>query len=108
MQILIHTDHTITGNESRTAQISGILESALNRFRDHITRVEVHVSDENSRKGGSEDIRCVVEARLEGRKPVAVTQKSRALEKAVEGAADKLARMIQHALDRMGDQRRRR
>ena len=36
------------------------------RFSAHITRVEVHLGDENAGKRGSDDKRCMMEARLEG------------------------------------------
>jgi hypothetical protein len=106
MQILVHTDHTITGSEKRSAEISSVIESALDRFSNHVTRVEVHVSDQNSRKGGVDDIRCVMEAHLAGRSPVAITHKSRLLDTAVADAAVKLARLIEHTFDRLHDSRK--
>jgi hypothetical protein len=41
MQIQVNTDHTIEGHEALAAQIRGVVESALSRMNDHITRVEV-------------------------------------------------------------------
>jgi ribosome-associated translation inhibitor RaiA len=80
------------------------VESALNRFSDHITRVEVHLSDENSeKKGGEHDMRCVMEARLEGRQPIAVTHQAATVDEAVDGAADKLTRLIESTLGRLRD-----
>jgi hypothetical protein len=38
----------------------------------HITRIEVHLSDENGKKEGHNDIQCILEARIEGRDPIAV------------------------------------
>ena len=73
MQVQINTDHNIEGREVLTTQVRGVVEGALTRFSDHITRVEVHLSDENSHKGGQNDKRCMLEARLERRRPVAVT-----------------------------------
>ena len=74
MQIQINTDHNIEGHEALTAHVSDLVESALSQFSDHITRVEVHLSDENSdKKHGNDDMRCMMEARLEGHQQVAVT-----------------------------------
>jgi len=82
------------------------VESALSRTSDHITRVEVHLSDENSnKKGGNDNMRCVMEARLEGRRPIAVTREAATLDQAVDGAADKLSRMIESNLGRLRDQK---
>ena len=107
MQIKINTDHNIEGYEALATQVSGVVESALSRFSDHITRVEVHLSDENSdKKDGNDDIRCMMEVRLEGRRPIAVTHQTATLDQAVDGAADKLANLIESTLGQMHDQER--
>ena len=108
MQIQINTDHNIEGHEALAAQVSGVVENALSRIRDHITRVEVHLNDEDSDKGGQNEKRCVMEARLEGRQPVAVTHQAETLNQAVDCAADKLARLIESTLGRLHDQASRR
>lgn len=78
MQIQINVDRNIEGHEALTAQVSGAVQSALSRISEHITRVEVHLSDENSnKKGGNDDMRCVMEARVEGHRPIAVTHGQR-------------------------------
>ena len=98
MQIQINTDHNIECHEGLTTLVHNVVENALNRLSNHITRIEVHLSDENGHKRSKEDKRCMMEARLEGRKPVAVTQKSAKLDDAINGAADKLARLIENNL----------
>ena len=109
MQIQINTDGNIEGHEALAAQVSSVVESALSRLSDHITRVEVHLSDENSdKKGGNDDIRCMMEARLEGRQPIAVTHQAATLDQAVDGAADKLARLVESTLGRLREQKSRR
>ena len=109
MQVHINTDHNIEGHEALAAQVSSVVESALSRSSDHITRVEVHLSDENSdKKGGNDDIRCMMEARLEGRQPIAVTHQAATMDQAVDGAADKLARLIESTLGRLRAQKSRR
>ena len=108
MQIQVNTDHTVEGHEALADQIRDVVETALNRVSDHITRVEVHLADENGDKGGANDKRCMMEARLEGRQPIAVTQHSATLEQAVDGAADKLVRLIESTLGRRHDRESRR
>lgn len=100
MQIQINTDHHIEGHEALVAWATGEVKTALGRHSDHITRVEVHLSDENGHKSGQSDKRCVMEARLEGRQPMAVTHHAENLHQAVTGAADKLARVIESTLGR--------
>ena len=109
MQVQINTDRNIEGHEALTTQVSGVVESALSRFSDSITRVEVHLSDENSdKKGGKDDMRCVMEARLEGRQPVAVTNQAATVDQAVDGAAEKLTRMLESTLGQLRDQKKHR
>jgi ribosome-associated translation inhibitor RaiA len=105
MQIQVNTDRNIKEHEAPAAQVSSIVESALSRFSDHITREEVHLSDENSdKKGGNNDMRCVMEARIEGRRPIAVTHQAATFDLAVNGAADKLTRLIESTLGRQREQ----
>jgi ribosome-associated translation inhibitor RaiA len=108
MQIQINTDRNIEGHEALAAQAREAVESALSRISDHVTRVEVHLSDESSHKSTLNDKRCVMEARLEGRQPVAVTHHAATIDQAVDGAADKLTRLIESTLDRLNDQKSRR
>ncbi|MCB0104019.1 MAG: HPF/RaiA family ribosome-associated protein [Anaerolineales bacterium] len=109
MQIQINTDHNIEGHEALAARVSGGIENILSRFSDHITRVEVHLSDENSdKKDGYGNMRCMIEARLEGRQPIAVTHQATTLDEAVDGAADKLVNMIESTLGRQHEQELRR
>ena len=77
------------------------MESAIDRFSDRITRIEVHLSDQNGDKSGQEDKRCMLEARLEGRQPTVVTHEAASLEEAVDGAADKLKRSLESTLERL-------
>lgn len=105
MKIQINTDVHIDGNEARAAQVSATVEHALQHVSEHVTRVEVHLSDENGAKSGQRDQRCMLEARLEGRQPVAVTDQAATIEQAVNGAARKLARLLDSTLGRAHDHR---
>ncbi|MBE0644337.1 MAG: HPF/RaiA family ribosome-associated protein [Bacteroidetes bacterium] len=103
MQIQINTDHNIEGREALSAQITSIVESALTRIRDHITRVEVHLSDDASHKNGQDSKRCVMEARLARRQPIAVTHHAPTMDQAVDGASAKLTRLIENTVGRLRD-----
>ena len=105
MNIQLNTDVHIDGTEALAAQVGATVEQALARFEEHVTRVEVHLSDENGGKSGQQDQRCMLEARLEGRQPVAVTDQAATLEQAVHGAAQKLARLLDSTLGRLHDDR---
>ncbi|MGA9534794.1 MAG: HPF/RaiA family ribosome-associated protein [Desulfobacterales bacterium] len=105
MQIQINTGHNIEVHEALAAEVNGIVENALSRFSDHITRVEVHLSDEKSdKKVGHDAMRCMLEARIKGRQPIAVTNHASTLDEAVDGAADKLTSLIEHTIGRQDAQ----
>lgn len=101
MLIQVNTDNHISGREALTTRVEATVESALTRFSDRITRVEVHLSDENGRKSGPDDKRCVMEARLQGRQPVAVTHLAATIDDAVSGAADKMTSALDSTLGRL-------
>jgi len=107
MKIQVNSDSNIEGRESLAAHVSGVVEGNLAHISEHVTRVEVHLSDENSHKSSQNDKRCVMEARLEGRQPVAVTHQAATLDQAVSGAARKLARKVEGTVGRLRDQRKR-
>jgi ribosome-associated translation inhibitor RaiA len=106
MQIQINTDHNVEGREELVVQIQSMVAAALGRFEDEITRVEVHLSDQDGGKSGPNDKRCVMEARIGGRKPTAVTHDAATVDQAAEGAADKLHRSVERILGREHDHRR--
>jgi hypothetical protein len=101
MRVHTNTDRHIKGSDRLSAHVEALVTDALERFSEQITRVEVHLSDENGAKGGANDIRCMMEARLEGRPPTAVTHQAATVNEATEGAAAKLARAIASTLGRL-------
>ncbi len=105
MQILINTDHNIEGREGLATHVRTVVEHALAHVHNHVTSVTVHLSDENSSKGGADDKRCVMEARLNHHQPLAVTHHAASLHEAIEGAASKLSRLLDKVTGRLHDER---
>jgi ribosome-associated translation inhibitor RaiA len=101
MQVLVNTDASVEGREALEQEVAAVVADALDRFERDITRVEVHLSDENAAKGGSNDKRCLMEARLSGQQPLAVSHKAPTMRQAVDGAADKLQTAIGNTLGRL-------
>ncbi len=101
MTIQFNTDNNVSLSEEHRAPLITILSEGLGRFSHQITRVEVHLSDENGDKEGLNDKRCMMEARLAGMKPIAVTNNGDTHEQALEGAVDKLKTSIDTMLGRM-------
>jgi ribosomal subunit interface protein len=103
MQININTDKTIERHQGLDDHVQAVVSAAVQRFADHITRVEVHLSDEQSQKSADGGNRCLLEARVNGYQPIAVSDHSVHLHQAISGAADKLKRAIDSALGRLHD-----
>lgn len=103
MKIQVNTDDNVEGREKLARRVEAEVSRTLGHLSDHITRVEVHLSDENSGKSGRDDKRCLMEARIEGRQPVAVSNLAGSLDEAFCGAAEKLRRALERTLGRLKD-----
>lgn len=103
MQIQVNTDDNVEGREELASRVETEITTVLSRFSDQITRVEVHLSDENAGKSGGSDKRCLIEARLTGQQPVAVSHQGSTIEEAYSGAAKKLRRSLESTLGRLND-----
>jgi hypothetical protein len=103
MQVQIHTDSSIHGDPQLTHAVEQAVEGAVQRWTSRITRVEVHLSDTNRHKGGADDKRCLMEARLGGLQPIAVTHQAGTLPEAIDGAAEKLKKTLESTLGRLSD-----
>ena len=101
MQIQINTDENIDGRKELSARISAQIRERLDRFSQHITRIEVHLSDNNGDKSSDSDKRCLIEVRLEGRQPEVVSEQAATLEGAYSGAAKKLQRALESTLGKL-------
>ncbi len=102
MIIQVNTDSNIEGKTELTQQIKTDVANSLEHYGERITRVEVHLSDENSdKKSGTQDMRCLLEARLSGLQPLAVSDTAATMEQAVAGAVEKLKHSLDSTLGRL-------
>lgn len=101
MLIQINTDNNIEGSEEVAGGYSAVLQSTLKRFSEKITRLEVHLSDGNSHKDNPDNKRCMLEARVKGMQPMAVTHEADSLDIAVSGAAEKMKRSLETTFGKM-------
>jgi hypothetical protein len=69
--------------------------TSFGRRSEHITRVDVHFSDENGNKTGINDKKCVLEAHMEGHQPIVAICHSGTTEQALELALEK----VKHAIE---------
>jgi len=103
MKIQFNTDKNITGKESLEAYVSEKINDGLKQFADKLTRIEVHLSDENAHKTGGEDIHCKIEARLQNHQPITVTGKDTSKDKAVSDAISKAKSALSKVVGKMQD-----
>ncbi|MBA1263290.1 HPF/RaiA family ribosome-associated protein [Stutzerimonas sp. NM35] len=105
MQIQVHSDNHIDGSARLAEWVSASVADKLDRFDDEVTRVVVHLNDENGVKAGAQDKRCQIEARPKGLQPISVTHKAESLELAVDGAIIKLNNALQHQFGKLRSKR---
>lgn len=101
MKVQVNTDHNIKGREELDEYVESKVTDTLGHLAAHITRVEVHLSDENANHSGHHDKRCMMEARLEGHQPLAVSDDAETISQAIDGAAEKLKHSLDHTLGRL-------
>ena len=102
MKVQVNTSNDIDNKEALERWASEYLGEHLARFEQDLTSIEVQMSDENhSIKGGGVDKRCMMEARVTGRAPLAVTNFAPNQDLAFRGAAEKLSHALDHAFGKL-------
>jgi len=101
VQIQVNSDNKVEAPERIVEHVRSVVEKALAKVKEHVTRVEVHFTKENAH--GADDIKCVMEARLERSQPTAVTHHAPSVHLATDGAAEKLQRALGHIIGKRRD-----
>jgi len=103
MNIQVNTDHNIEGSAELNNYIQNSLSEAFDRFSGAITRIEVHLSDENAGKTGENDKRCLLEARVSHHQPIVVSHHADTIHEAIETASHKLLRSLDTMVGKLTD-----
>jgi len=101
MQVQVNTSNGIQNKETLERWADEFLNDILARFRQEITRVEVQLSEENAVRKGAADKRCMMEARLNGHEPVAVSHHAETQDEAFRGAAQRLLNALEHTFGKL-------
>lgn len=102
MKVQVNTSNDIDNKDALERWASEYLNEHLGRFDQDITSIEVQITDENhAARGGGIDKRCMMEARVNGHAPVAVTNYGPDQNLAFRGAADKLEHALEHRFGRL-------
>ena len=94
MTVQINFDKTLKGEKRSADFFTSQISEALERYESQITRIEVHLKDENGKKDGINDISCLLEARLEGMNPIVASHKADTVDQAISGAIAKIKATI--------------
>jgi hypothetical protein len=105
MEIHINTGNGMENKTTLEAWADGEIRRTLGRFSNDVRRIEVHLSDENSGKGGADDKRCMIEAHVIGHAAVAVTHQADNMDEAFRGAEAKARRALDSAIGKLTDRR---
>ncbi len=103
MNIQVNTDHNIQGGQDLNAYVTQTLKDSFQRFNRAITRIEVHISDENGGKTGGNDKKCLLEARISNHSPVVVSHHADTVHEAIDGATLKLTRALNDMVGKLSD-----
>ncbi len=103
MTIQFNTGRNVNGNEALAATFIALISDELKRFSRQITRVEVHLSDEDGNKASENDKRCILEARLDGLDPIVATNLANTYELAVAGATKKMKSSLDKVTSRLSN-----
>jgi len=95
MQVMVNSGKHVDTSMAFKTDIRGRVRDKLQRYEEHLTRVEIHLSDENALKTGPQDKRCKVEARMKGRDPMSVSYDAGELQQAIDGAMNKLTAVLE-------------
>jgi hypothetical protein len=102
IKVLVNTSNDVENKDSLQRWASEYLNEHLARYDQDLTSIEVQMTDENhAARGGGVDKRCMLEARVTGRSPVAVTQFAEDQNVAFRGATEKLAHALDHAFGKL-------
>ena len=95
MQILLHADPHTDSSQLMADHLKQVVQTAMTRFGERITRVEAHLSHIHSQAKSSDDgIHCTLEARLTGQDAIVVKHHAGNAHQAIEGAVRKLKRAV--------------
>lgn len=95
MQVQFNSDSSVMGTENVAERIETAVRQKLARFEERLTRLEIHVRDENGTKHGADDKACTIEARPRGGKPIGVTEHASKVDDAARKAANTLSQRLE-------------
>jgi sigma 54 modulation/S30EA-like ribosomal protein len=109
MQVRVDTDDHIDSNDELANRVEGVVEGSLERYRDRVVLVQVHLSrlvhvrapGRMHHLPGERDMCCRMEALAGTLSPIVVSHEALTLTEAIHAAAAKLERAVHDAFKRL-------
>lgn len=105
MDVQINTANNVEGREALSRHLEETVRARLSRFAARLTRVEMHIGDENADRDAGHDKRCVVEVRPAGLDPVTVSDQADSIEQASAGALVKMVSALDRTFGKLSDRK---
>jgi len=96
--IEVRAASSVKGSAGLDAFAEKVVTAALSRFLPRLTRIDVHLSDDNAAREGGRDKRCQIEAHPASQQPVSASATAATLEKALTTAANHMKRLLARRL----------
>jgi ribosomal subunit interface protein len=101
MNIQFNTGNNIDGSDRQRDYFSTLISEDLKRYDSQMTRLEVHLSDQDNSQHEKSEIKCTLEARLKNLNPIVVTNHGNSHEEAIKGATQKLKKSLDTVTGRL-------
>jgi ribosome-associated translation inhibitor RaiA len=101
MKIQFYKARDDNGGEELNVATIARLSRELNRYTDHIIRVEVHLSDDNGKTAGVNDKRCMILVEVQKLQAVSLTGHAGSYENAVNEAIIKINKSLHATYGRL-------
>jgi hypothetical protein len=105
MEIQVHTDRHIRGQEELISFIGFEVVAGLGPCAERVTSAHVHLTAERLSRTGPAELRCLVEVRPRGHAPLAVTHRASTNDAAVRGAVDDMRQVLERMFHRIDERR---
>ena len=101
MQVLLQSDPNTDGSPAMTQHLKTVVEEALDRFGDRLTRVQAHLAAaEGHAKTADDKVQCTLEAYLAGADVIVVKNHAASAHQAIDGAVRKLRRAVETQVEK--------
>ncbi|RZT95087.1 HPF/RaiA family ribosome-associated protein [Rivibacter subsaxonicus] len=100
MRVQLNSSNGLNVPAEVRSSVDAMLRERLSRFGESFTRIEVHFHPGDPADHTGRDVRCGLEARAAGKRPLKVHHAAPGMEAAASRAADKLVTLVSRRVAR--------